>query len=111
MIHCNYQIKFEHICTQTVCCLKGMITIKRILIISEDKAIIDGLRSVLSGDNIIVSFADSSMAVQELLKESQYCLMVWDTQQELLFRAYRTVRLIKPIGIDACAEQIRVLFR
>lgn len=111
MIHCNYQIKSEHICTQTVCCLKGMITIKRILIISEDKAIIDGLRSVWSGDNIIVSFADSSMAIQELLKESQYCLMIWDTQWELLFRAYRIVRLIKPIGIDACAEQIRALFR
>lgn len=37
--------------------------------------------------------------------------MIWDTQQELLFRAYRIVRLIKPIGIDACAEQIRALFR
>lgn len=84
---------------------------EKILIISEDKAILNGLKIALRDENMVVSFAEPSMTIHELLKESQYCIMIWDTQCEWLLHACRTVRLIKPVGIDACAEQIRALFR
>ncbi len=84
---------------------------KEVLIISEDPLILDGLKKALRNDDVIVAFADSEIAVQERLKESQYCLMVWDTQQALLFHFYRTVRLEKPVEISTCAEQIRSIFQ
>lgn len=84
---------------------------EKILIISEDKAILNGLKIALRDENMVVSFAEPSMTIHELLKESQYCIMIWDTQCEWLLHACRTVHLIKPVGIDACAEQIRALFR
>lgn len=84
---------------------------KQVLVIGKDQTICDRLQMALCDEDIIVNFADSSAAIEELAEEAHYCLLIWDTQREILFRSYSTKRLGKPVDIEVCAEQIRSMIQ
>ncbi len=84
---------------------------KQVLIIGKDQTICDRLQMALYDEDIIVDFADSSAAIEELAEEAHYCLLILDTRREILFRSYSTKRLGKSVDIEICSEQIRSMIQ
>lgn len=84
---------------------------KYILVIGKDQMIRERIQMALCDENIIVHFANSQVSYQEFLKDSRYCLVIWDMQLEICFRSYHTKRLEKPVDMEICAEQVRSILR
>lgn len=91
--------------------LKGSMMKKHILVIGSDRVICDTLQMALRDEDIVINFVDSSTAIGEVPAEPYYCLLIWDSQHEMLLHSYSTKRFEKPVDIEVCAEQIRSIIQ